>query len=436
MRSLRRGMSMTQQQQQRGDGAAGAAQDGDVNLEQPSPPKSPLGRPYFAPGRLIGSVDFYNVGGLLKRSSRPSSDRSRSKGPQLRRALFHFSVCFMLGVFISFATFVTVDVSSKHKAFSFEEDGIGSARKEMFVVSRGNHSLDAVVAKWEVKKDVIDGLSTLMVSHAEAPSLDSEPPPAAAGRKLLIVVTPTYVRPFQAYYLNRLAHTLRVVRPPLLWIVVEMSSQSAETAKLLRETGVMYRHLFCNQNLTGVRNREVHQRNVALSHIEKHQLDGIVHFADDDRVYSVELFDQMQQIRRFGIWPVAVLTESRNKVSLEGPVCNGSQVIGWHTNQRSKLSRRFHVDMSGFAFNSTILWDRKRWKHPTLELIRQNDAVKEGFQETTFIEHLVEDENQMEGLANDCSRIMVWHLHVEGPELPYTKGWLIQKNLEVVAPLT
>ncbi|KAJ6823375.1 putative beta-1,4-xylosyltransferase IRX9H [Iris pallida] len=425
MRSLRRGMSMTQQRG--GDGAAAAAAqqivDADFDVGSPSPPKSPHGRPYFALGRLIGSLG----GGLWQRPLRP-----RSKGLQLRRALFHFSVCFMLGVFVSFATFASVDVSSKHRAFSFEEEAV---KKQVLVTDsslrRGNRSLDAV-AKWEVKKDVSDALPA---SYAVAPSLDSEQE-AAAVRKLLIVVTPTYKRPFQAYYLNRLAHTLRVVRAPLLWIVVEMSSQSAETARLLRETGVMYRHLFCSQNLTGVRNRVAHQRNAALSHIEKHQLDGIVHFADDDRVYSAELFNEMQQIRRFGTWPVAVLTESRNKVSLEGPVCNGSQVIGWHTNQRNKLSRRFHVDMSGFAFNSTILWDPKRWKRPTLELIRQNESVKEGFQETTFIEHLVKDESQMEGMPNDCSRIMVWHLHVEGPELPYTKGWLIQKNLEIVAPLT
>lgn len=83
---------------------------------------------------------------------------------------------------------------------------------------------------------------------------------------------------------------------------------------------------------------------------------------------------------RFGTWPVAMLAQSKNKAILEGPVCNGSQVIGWHTNEKSKRLRRFHVDMSGFAFNSTILWDPKRWKRPTSVPIRQLDSVKEGFQ--------------------------------------------------------
>lgn len=83
---------------------------------------------------------------------------------------------------------------------------------------------------------------------------------------------------------------------------------------------------------------------------------------------------------RFGTWPVAMLAQSKSKATLEGPVCNGSQVIGWHTNEKSKQLRRFHVDMSGFAFNSTILWDPKKWHRPTSDPIRQLDNVKEGFQ--------------------------------------------------------
>ncbi|KAJ0970502.1 hypothetical protein J5N97_023379 [Dioscorea zingiberensis] len=205
-------------------------------------------------------------------------------------------------------------------------------------------------------------------------------------QKLLIVVTPTYNRALQAYYLNRLGQTLRLVPQPLLWIVVEVGSASMETAELLRRTGVMYRHLVCERNSTKVKDRGVHQRNTALQHIERHQLDGIVYFADDDNIYTLELFESLRKIRRFGTWPVAMLAQSKNKATLEGPVCNGSQVIGWHTNEKSKRLRRFHVDMSGFAFNSSILWDPRRWGRPISDPIRQLDTVKEGFQETTFIE--------------------------------------------------
>lgn len=114
---------------------------------------------------------------------------------------------------------------------------------------------------------------------------------------LLIVVTPTYNRAFQALYLTRLGQTLRLVRPPLLWIVVEMDKGSAETAELLRTTGVMYRHLVAAKNLSDIKDRGVHQRNTALEHIERHHLDGIVYFADDDNIYTTELFEHIREIR-------------------------------------------------------------------------------------------------------------------------------------------
>ncbi|MCL7044941.1 hypothetical protein MKW94_030133 [Papaver nudicaule] len=255
-------------------------------------------------------------------------------------------------------------------------------------------------------------------------------------KKQLIIVTPTYNRALQAYFLHRLGQTLRLVESPLLWIVVEMKEISMETSEILRKSGVMYRHLVCKKNSTNVKDRGVHQRNTVLEHIEQHRLDGIVYFADDDNIYSLELFKSLRDISRFGTWPVAMLAQSKAKAILEGPVCNGSQVIGWHTNEKSKRLRRFHVDMSGFAFNSTILWDPKRWHRPTSKPVRQLDTVKEGFQETTFIEQVVEDEYQMEGIPHGCSRVMNWHLHLDAHNLVYPRGWQLQKNLDAFLPIS
>ncbi|CAH9121730.1 unnamed protein product [Cuscuta epithymum] len=256
-------------------------------------------------------------------------------------------------------------------------------------------------------------------------------------QKQLIIVTPTYNRALQAYYLNRLGQVLKLVQPPLLWVVVEMSAASLETADILRKMGVMYRHLVCSKNMTDMKDRGVHQRNYALEHIERHRLDGIVYFADDDNIYSLELFESLRKISRFGTWPVAMLQQNKNKAILEGPVCNGDRVIGWHTNEKSKRLRRFHVDMSGFAFNSTILWDPKLWRRPTAAPIRQLDTVKEGFQETTFIEQLVEDESQMEGIPTGCSKVLNWHLHLDAGEIVYPKGWIVlNNNFGTLLPLT
>lgn len=68
------------------------------------------------------------------------------------------------------------------------------------------------------------------------------------------------------------------------------------------------------------------------------------------------------------------------QAAIEGPVCNGTQVIGWHTFESSRRLQRFYAQISGFAFNSTILWDPKRWHRPTLEPIRQLDTGNDGFQ--------------------------------------------------------
>lgn len=88
--------------------------------------------------------------------------------------------------------------------------------------------------------------------------------------------------------------------------------------------------------------------------------------------------------RRFGTWTVAKVTENKSQGILEGPICNGSRVVGWHVNESSRRFQRFHADMSGFAFNSTILWDPKRWHRPTLEPIRLFDTVRNNFQVSTF----------------------------------------------------
>ncbi|KAL5559888.1 hypothetical protein UlMin_036099 [Ulmus minor] len=363
---------------------------------------------------------------LLSSSKYPSAFQAfavnfRRKGNQgLRRAFLRCAVFFVVGFLVGVMPFGHVDdirardfsfdIKPPHVNVQFNDEGGGdrAAKHEDLVV------------------DVRLGVDAEIGANE---GLEFVP------RKQLIVVTPTYNRPIQAYFLNRLGQVLSLVPPPLLWIVVEMNSASMETAEILRKTGVMYRHLVCTKNMTDVKDRGVHQRNTALQHIEHHRLDGIVYFADDDNIYSLELFYSLRNISRFGIWPVAMLAQSKNKAILEGPVCNGSQVIGWHTNEKSKRLRRFHVDMSGFAFNSTILWDPKRWRRPTSQPVRQLDTVKEGFQETTFMQQVVEDEGQMEGTPAGCATILNWHLHLEAHDTDYPKGWLLQNNLDPTLPL-
>ncbi|CAL1361404.1 unnamed protein product [Linum trigynum] len=340
------------------------------------------------------------------------------------RSLYRCLLFFVLGCVLGVFPFGQVDNDIHGQDFSFE-----------IKPTHVNVRLDEDIDKRSIILDDDSPIKTVNLGLDAQVSGDDPSRFDFLPRKQLIVVTPTYNRASQGYFLSRLGQVLRLVRPPLLWIVVESDAASMETAEILRKTSVMYRHLVCTKNLTNVKDRGVHQRNVALEHIERHKLDGIVYFADDDNVYTLELFERLREISRFGTWPVAMLAQSKNKAILEGPVCNETQVIGWHTNEKSKRLRRFHVDMSGFAFNTTILWDPKRWQRPFKNPIRQLDSVKEGFQETTFIEQVVEDESQMESVPSGCSKILNWHLHLDFGGTKYPEGWLLQKNLDVILPI-
>ncbi|WCJ29436.1 Nucleotide-diphospho-sugar transferases superfamily protein [Euphorbia peplus] len=390
---------------------------------------------------LLGLSDSQPLvlGVFSPRSSKPF-DKSKPKGPIWRKPLFHFFVCFTAGIFIGVTPFVSMNLSSSNPIYNTQAvsfDMVSTVRKfdihtenMTSLLGRGGADNNATLESLGNQVNLADGNSNdVPVNHSLNEELD------LMVRKLLIVVTLTYARPFQSYYLNRLAYTLKLVQPPLLWIVVEMTSQSEQTADLLRRSGVMYRHLVCEKNLSDIKDRNVHQRNLALSHIETHRLDGIVYFADDGNIYLADLFEHMRHFRRFGTWIVAKLTGSQSKVSLEGPICNGSRVIGWHVQESSRRLRRFHADMSGFAFNSTILWDPKRWHRPTLEPIRLLDTVGDGFQASTLIEQVVEDESQMEGLGEDCSRVMVWKLQLESLNSLYPPKWFTISNLDVTTQL-
>ncbi|KAM7256049.1 hypothetical protein ACFE04_011790 [Oxalis oulophora] len=373
----------------------------------------------------VDSQDFvFSV--FSTRASRVQ-DKLKLKGKTWRRALFHFFVCFAVGVFIGITPLLSIDSSvnltQNHQLFSF--DMISSLEN----VGQNNVTFDLPANKSET----LDGF---FATTSDSKTFLEES--SIEIRKLLIIVTPTYNQPFQAYNLKRLAHTLKLVPPPLLWIVVEVTSQSEETADILRRTGVMYRHLVCNKNLTDVIDRRIEQRNTALSHIEKHHLDGIVYFADEDNIYSTNLFEHMRDTRRFGTWPVAQLIGDKSKAIWGGPVCNGTNVIGWHldrSSRRFQAYRRFHTEMSGFAFNSTILWDPKRWHRP-LEPIRQLASVKDGSQVSEFVEKVVEDESQMECLLPNFSSIMVWRVQLESSIFSYPNDWVLKSNLNVVTPFS
>ncbi|WOL04631.1 putative beta-1,4-xylosyltransferase IRX9 [Canna indica] len=353
-------------------------------------------------------------------------ERTKKKNHLWKKAFGHFALCFVMGFFTGFAPPSTATLFAGRAAEHLPGRSIGilpTAPAE--AVER---VLEPGVAVNRTMIEIPRSVPTAAVGRGGGDESGDDPPPPleearmrelqTPSQRLLIVVTTTRSNDrFQGAFLRRLANTLRLVPPPLLWIVVQAHAGASATASMLRTTGVMYRHLTFKENFTDPEAEADHQRNVALSHVEYHRLTGIVHFAGASNVYDLQFFDEIRQIEVFGTWPVAMVSENRKRVVVDGPICHSSKVEGWILKDLSSDRRLFltstdvsttpsKINISGFAFNSSILWDPERWGRSTSLPDTSQDSIK-------FVhEVILEDETKLKGIPADCSRIMVWHLHI------------------------
>ncbi|KAJ8620957.1 hypothetical protein MRB53_029486 [Persea americana] len=329
-------------------------------------------------------------------------NRSKKKIQVWKKALFHFSLCFVMGFFTGFAPtnapsiFSSADASVSYQ-YSPAEQPVASSSSIIV-----EDAAESVGAGGHLNRSII-----------ETSSQEEEDEKELILRKQLIIITPTRLGDrFQGAFLTRLGNTLKLVAPPVLWIVVETHSDSSETTEILRKTGIMYRHLVINVNYTDERVDTDHQRNVALNHIEHHHLDGIVHFAGVYNVYDLQFFENIRNTGVFGTWPIALMSPNRKNVVVEGPVCTSSQVVGWHLkNSNDEWRSRPYIPVSSFAFNSSVLWDPERWGRAS----STQDSSQESLE---FVKQVVlEDETKLMGIPEGCSKVMLWHLRVGVPRL-------------------
>ncbi|GJN31124.1 hypothetical protein PR202_gb19483 [Eleusine coracana subsp. coracana] len=366
------------------------------------------------------------------------SGRGKKPGSQLwKKALLHSCLCFVMGFFTGFAPSSVSDWTSA-------------------AVSTAG----GAVASSHLVRPLVGAMTNRSLLAQDAGLADPQ------QRPLLVVVTTTESTPKgeRAAALTRMAHTLRLVPPPLLWVVVEAAADVPATARMLRATGIMYRHLAYKDNFTAADvaagKERHHQRNVALGHVEHHRLAGVVHFAGLGDVFDLRFFDQLREIRAerskakrqsslmraissaaaahagtpwllyryrpkhgpdvvsaFGAWPVATMSRDERKVVVRGPVCSSSAVTGWFSQDFSNgtaaevsTARPREVDVNGFAFNSSVLWDPERWgRYPTSEPDKSQDSMK-------FVQQVaLEDFSKVKGIPSDCSEVMVWQVDTTVP---------------------
>ncbi|XP_071688352.1 beta-1,4-xylosyltransferase IRX9 [Rutidosis leptorrhynchoides] len=354
-----------------------------------------------------------------------SSERPKKKVQLWKKATVHFLLCFIMGFFTGFAptnkpSFTTNHVIAPNvnsPEISPPQNEISDQRLEHKNENFNRSMLDESL-NIQIQENANVGQIEETDKEAEIVATNENDENGKnvvnvdlSPKRLVIVVTPTNDKDeLRGALLRKMANTLSLVRSPLLWVVVESESESTEVSDILRKTNVMYRHLVFKENFTDVDVEMDHQRNVALKHIEYHRLSGIVHFASLYNVYDLSFFDEIRNIEMFGTWPMAFLSANRQRVRIEGPVCDSSEVIGWHLkslNSSADDITRSPVHISTVGFNSSILWDPERWGRLTSAQHTSQNSIK-------FVkEEVLEEETKLKGLPQDgCSKILLWNLHI------------------------
>lgn len=232
-----------------------------------------------------------------------SVERTKKRAHLWKKAIVHFSLCFVMGFFTGFFPTSKTSVS-----FSYNPV-VSSNKLEVSPVQPPNQTFQqpntspAAETLFETTvpeaRPQLEHLQRVKLSEEEdQQQQQQQEKPDLTPRKLVIIVTPTSAKDkySQDVLLRRLANTIGLVPPPLLWIVVEGQTESDDVSRILRKTGIMYRHLVFKENFTDTEAELDHQRNVALKHIEHHRLSGIVHFAGLSNVYDLEFFDELRKI--------------------------------------------------------------------------------------------------------------------------------------------
>lgn len=288
---------------------------------------------------------------------------------------------------------------------------------------------------------------------------------------LLYVITPTYVRWTQKAELTRIGQSLAASKVPIHWVIIE-DTDRGYPAKVLLNFQKRYDNwaeTLTVSLLTAATDskfklqpddpnwlfpRGAAQRNKGLDFVSglgvynsfiesdsgrivdfgKHLTttpvnnSAVVYFADDDNTYDHELFAELTKIPRdyhIGVLPVGIV----GGLAWEGPICENGEVTDFHT--AWKPERPYPLDMAGFAVQlSEIKVSHARFSYHTRRGYLETDFLlklvgtpmrNEGFRDSgEYFEYLGNLKKKAlkktVGLADDCSKVLVWHTRTEKPK--------------------
>ncbi|XP_069062875.1 galactosylgalactosylxylosylprotein 3-beta-glucuronosyltransferase 1-like [Pleurodeles waltl] len=243
----------------------------------------------------------------------------------------------------------------------------------------------------------------------------------SAPLQTIFAITPTYARLVQKAELTRLAHTFLHLKG-FHWIVIEDAYNKTQLVTLfLKNCGIQYTHLWAKSEKGEHINKGARQRNKGLSWLREQftlneTIKGVVYFADDDNVYSLQLFEEMRHTQKVSVWPVAFAGGLRYE-SVD--VDTFGKVKGWKV--KYDLQRAFAIDMAGFAVNLNLIIKKHNAWFP--------EQGYSGKMESRFLEGLAVMED-LEPKASNCTKILVWHTRTQGPNVQLDNGYT-DLNVEV-----
>ncbi|KAF3643532.1 putative beta-1,4-xylosyltransferase IRX14H [Capsicum annuum] len=282
----------------------------------------------------------------------------------------------------------------------------------------------------------------------------------------VIVVTPTYVRTFQTLHLTGVMHSLMNVPYNVVWIVVEAGGATNETASLMAKSGLKTVHIGLREKMPVLwedRHKfEAKMRLRALRYVREEKLDGIVMFADDSNMHSLEVFDEIQKVKWIGALSVGILAhsggaeeeismvqkeEDRNlQLPIQGPACNSSDhFVGWHTFDSSpyaEKSARYigdravvlprKIEWAGFVLNSRLVWNDAEARP---EWVKDLDDVMGDRVDVESPLSLLKHPSMVEPLGSCGRKVMLWWLRVEArADSKFPARWIIDPPLDVTVP--
>lgn len=179
--------------------------------------------------------------------------------------------------------------------------------------------------------------------------------------------------------------------------------------------------------------------------VREKKLDGVVMFADDSNMHSLELFDEIQNVKWVGAVSVGILAhsggseeggllmgesetdekdEKKSQFPVQGPACNASSnLVGWHTFDTRPFveqSARYigdravvlprKLEWAGFVLNSRLVWEDIEEKPDWVKEL--NEIGKDG-EDVESPLSLLKDTAVVEPLGSCGRKVLLWWLRVE-----------------------